>query len=426
MKSPIRRLAEKVGAAKERHIERHRPTGFDFALADRIDLLNPEAWDQAVDGSSLFLSRPFLQMLENHAPTNVEPRYALISRNNTPVAAVVAQSVEVQGAKLVQEGANSQGLAKKEQERSKIRSALMATARKAGRRIEERVLVCGNLLSWGRHGVAFAADTEPETLWPAIAEALYRIRRSDKLLGDASIVLLKDFTEQDKPGINALRRFSYRPAETDPDMVLELNPKWRQLDDYLGSLDSKYRNSFKQVFRKLGEKDIQLEEVQDLHPLAPRLHELYCSVQSNAAVRPVTVPSSFLPALAQLTSPNFRCTLARRGNEVLGFVTTLKDGATAIGYHIGFDRDEAQTGTPLYLGLLQSTVRHAIELRCQSLSLGRTALEPKARLGAQPVPLHFWARHKNPAVNLLLRRLLGHIPHDEAPERNPFKKSEAQ
>jgi hypothetical protein len=53
--------------------------------------------------------------------------------------------------------------------------------------------------------------------------------------------------------------------------------------------------------------------------------------------------------------------------------------------------------------------------------LGRTALEPKARLGARPVATGVWLRHAHPLMNSLVGRTLGAVPHREAPERNPFK-----
>jgi len=73
------------------------------------------------------------------------------------------------------------------------------------------------------------------------------------------------------------------------------------------------------------------------------------------------------------------------------------------------------------LRLLHATIDDAIAWRCARLSLGRTALEPKAGLGAMPEPMTVWLRHRVPAVNWLLRGLLGAVPHAEAPERNPFK-----
>jgi len=88
---------------------------------------------------------------------------------------------------------------------------------------------------------------------------------------------------------------------------------------------------------------------------------------------------------------------------------------------IGFDRAAAAEGLPIYLRLLHATVGDAIAWRCQRLSLGRTALEPKAALGAKPEPMSVWLRHRVPALNWMLRGMLSAVPHDEAPARNPFK-----
>jgi len=114
-----------------------------------------------------------------------------------------------------------------------------------------------------------------------------------------------------------------------------------------------------------------------------------------------------------------RTTVVRRGEHLVGFVNTLRDGDTAIGYQIGFDRSAAAEA-PIYLRLLQATIESALQFGCRRLSLGRTALEPKARLGAQPQPIELWLRHRIPALNMLVKGLVGHVHHDEAPDRNPF------
>jgi len=72
---------------------------------------------------------------------------------------------------------------------------------------------------------------------------------------------------------------------------------------------------------------------------------------------------------------------------------------------------------------LHAVIDEAIRLGCRRISFGRTALEPKAGLGAKPQPLWLWARHRVPAMNMLIRRLLRVVPHGEAPDRNPFKSS---
>jgi len=134
----------------------------------------------------------------------------------------------------------------------------------------------------------------------------------------------------------------------------------------------------------------------------------------------VTLPDVYFPALARFGGDRVRYAAVRRGDELLGFLVTLKDGATAIAYHIGFDRQAAE-GLPIYLRLLHAGIADAIDMGCSRISFGRTALEPKARLGARPDPMSVWVRHRQPVLNALIRDLLGGVHHDEAPERNPFK-----
>src|SRR5205085_813710 len=141
--------------------------------------------------------------------------------------------------------------------------------------------------------------------------------------------------------------------------------------------------------------------------------------------RLITLPESYFAGLESALGSDFACTVVRRGDDILGFVTALRDGETAIGYYIGFDRDAAADGLPIYLRLLHSTIGDAIRWKCKRLSLGRTALEPKAALGAKPEAMSVYLRHRFPLMNWLLRGVMGAVPHAEAPERSPFKAAAA-
>jgi Acetyltransferase (GNAT) domain len=110
------------------------------------------------------------------------------------------------------------------------------------------------------------------------------------------------------------------------------------------------------------------------------------------------------------------------GDMLLGFICTLDDGAQALAYHIGFDRAAAKDH-PLYLRLLHASIDDAIAIGARELSLGRTALEPKSRLGAKPQPTAIWVRHRQPMMNRLVQPLLGLAHPDEAPEVQPFKQN---
>jgi hypothetical protein len=140
--NPLRRLASSLHDLRERHRDRHRPTGFGFAFADRVDFLDPERWD-AMAGGTLFLRRALLRVIEADGPPNVHPRYAMIFRDDKPVAILAAQVVAVTGDRL-----NREGPAVKAGRSSPLLKRVLApAARVATSNVRERILVAGNSLS---------------------------------------------------------------------------------------------------------------------------------------------------------------------------------------------------------------------------------------------------------------------------------------
>ena len=398
---PLTKLVTKARDLREHHRERNRPSGFAFSLADSIDYVNQTHWSKVTPPDSLFFSPRYLRVLEDAGPDNLRQCYALIFREKEPVAAIAAQSVSVSLGRL----------------RKKSSTNIPIDDH------EEKMLVCGNLLSWGMHGISFAPNVDHVPLWPAVAEAIYRLRRVNKLFGDTAFVMVKDIPDAYAASATALSRFSYRELETEPNMVLDIPEKWKSYDDYLASLTSKYRKQAKQIEKDVIEAGCTVTEIKgdEVARYATQLHELYLQTHHNARLRLVTLPVSFLPTLAERLGDDMRFTVLKKGETLLGFVTTVKDGETAVGYYIGFDR-KANADIPIYFRLLQAVIGHAIALGCKRLSLGRTALEPKARLGARPDPMRVWIRHRLPMLNLIVRGLLHTIDdHEEAPERNPFK-----
>jgi hypothetical protein len=396
----LKKLSAKLRGAREAHAARHTKSGYQFCIADSIHFL-PSAWDEVAAHGSFFLSRAYLAALEAHPPSTVTPRYALIFAAGKPVCAMAAQLLDISGSQFVKA--------------TKAKSKRAAAAGK----LRERMLVCGNVLSWGFHGLAFAPDADEASIYGAVAEAIYRLRRAERLGGQVDYAMIKDLTPPRQGPAGALARYSYEAHETEPNMVLQLSPDWRTFDDYLASMNSKYRGATRKIVRSVEEAGFSVERVA-IEPWAERVHDLYLAVHGKATVRLATAAPGYLPALARAAGAGFRLTAIHKDGQLAGFVTSVVDGDTTVGYYIGFDY-ELNESTPLYFRLLLATVEDAIHFRSKRLSLGRTALEPKAKLGATPEPMTVWVRHRVPLVNAVVRRVLRGLQHAEAPERSPFK-----
>jgi hypothetical protein len=387
---------------KSRHAARRQTSGLHLALADRIDALNPAHWD-ALAAQTVFLSRDYLRVLEAHGPQNIQPRYAMAFLDGAPVAIMLFQRVRVKGDRLAKPG-----------------SKRLIDKPLAG--LQEHMLVCGNLLVWGARAVAFAPNVDPAQLWHGVGEAMYRLRRADKLLGESDVVMVKDFAADQPHTRDTLRLLGYRSVDTEPDMVLSLKPAWKKYDDYLASLTSGYRSNAKKLVKDCTAAGLTLRTIgtAEMQARAHELHALYEQVHMGQGLRLATLSPSYLGAMAQALGARFVCRVAEREGRWLGFVTSISDGPTALGYYIGYDR-AANAEAPIYLSLLQSTVEDAIAFGASRLSLGRTALEPKAKMGCKPEPLACAVRHRVSALNWIVSALTRTASHDEPPERSPFK-----
>lgn len=397
------KLAEKLTQALDKRRRLRSRGSLHIAIADRFSHLNVESWRAVTAGQSFFHSAEYQRGFERFSPANIEPRYALICDRDEPLATLCMQIARVD---LRQVGDNS--LSGKFEE---LRS-----------RVQQRVLVCGNLLAYGLHGVCFREGVDRSLVWPIVTEVLYRVRRAEKLAGHTDLVLIKDMDETALAESRVLADLSYGAVPTEPNMVLTVNPGWRSHEGYLKSLTSKYRSDIKnRIFKKFDEAGCRIERLENVGAHAGELHSLYLQVQGNATLRPFTLPESYWPGLAETAGENVVIHVARQDDRIIGFILTLKDGDTAFAYHIGFDRPTAERGVPIYLRLLHESLAQAIAFDCRRVSFGRTALEPKSRMGCAPQPTYIWARHRHPVLNQFVQPFLKLIEPVEAPQFTPFK-----
>jgi hypothetical protein len=147
-------------------------------------------------------------------------------------------------------------------------------------------------------------------------------------------------------------------------------------------------------------------------------------VHDRKKLRLATIREEWIPALARHYQSDFRTVVARpkEGGKILGFVTLIRDGENAFGYYIGFDKSAAARSLPLYVSLIYAGVEQAIDMRASRFVMGRTALGPKAQIGAKAQATYGYLRHRSFALNLAIPSILAVLPAPEkAPDRHPFK-----
>jgi len=394
------KLVNQIQDKVKRHQERRVSTGLHFVIADSIRYIPQQAWKKIVEHQSLFMSLEYLNTIEAHSPENSQQRYAMAFEQGKPVVAVVCQVAQINGGNFYKPANKLQTL--------------------VAEKYQERILVCGNLVSSGLHGVAFDPELDEDRVWRIVAEMLYKIRRGEQLGGTIDFVMLKDLKGGQINRSSMLERYSYRKIQTDPDMVLQLDETIQCFDDYLASLTSKYRSRCKKIITSVEAAGYRCEKLPVDPIMDKRLHQLYLQVENKSQVRLATLPQGYFYALSQILGDKFCCYGIKTDAHLAGFISIVKDGDSAVAYYVGVDY-QVNKEVPVYFRLLQLVIESAIEMGCQRISFGRTASEPKANLGAKPVDSYVWVRHRVPLVNFVIRKLFRSVPYEEAPERTVIR-----
>ena len=368
-----------------------------------------DRWERVTRNAPLFMTAPFLRAIEESLPDTLEPRYAVLSEREEPVAVLVGQILTLRADRLPPASAD--------QSRPRIIQSVVS-------RLQAKVFLWGNFIGWGYSGLAFAPGVDEEALWPRVADAIDRAPQADAGIGSAGMQLVMDISAAEAAGARHLEKHRFRPLSAEPDMILALDSGWKTFDDYRAALKSKYRKASVEMDEQLSKAGCVIEKLADVEGHADELIDLHLQVHEQSVNRFVTLKREYLPALARRLGDRFICTVVRRQSRILGFVTTLIDGDTALAYVVGHDVEENR-GLPIYLRLLQTAIEDGILHGCKRVTYGRTALEPKARLGAVAVPLTVYGRHKSPIIGPLVTPFLQQMaPTQGPPQRSPFRERE--
>ena len=109
---------------------------------------------------------------------------------------------------------------------------------------------------------------------------------------------------------------------------------------------------------------------------------------------------------------------------MVGFTTSIRWGDSLEGHYLGLDY-EHNVGHAIYQNILYDDVQEAFERGCREVNLGRTALEIKSGIGAEPRPVSCFIRHRNPASNAVVKPLFGFVKPTKWTQRRPFGAPEA-
>ncbi len=377
------------------------------------------AWAEVSPSDNLFLQYDYLAIVEKHPPAGIHFRYALVLQCGKPVGLVYTQIVYFNGAESIRYhrqmetarcffhtfGQNLKGL--------------------VARQVGFNTLVCGNLMLSGEHGFAFSDPSLNSSF--IVEKVLHAIRADlDNSGTTISVTLLKDFHKQAEMLRGGLQKKGYHDFRILPSMVMHLEPSWTSYADYLQALSSKYRVRANKA-RKLLDAKVQRRvlSVDEIRAAKDKIFDLYQQVVDDSGFNVITIHPEYFPALAERLGDRVQITGYYLESELIGFMSAIANTNGELEAHfLGYDRTQ-NPPYKLYLNMLLDLVDAGIATRSKTVVFSRTAEEIKSSVGAVPVELLCFIKHRSNFSNRFIKPLLDYLtPSEEIILRHPYRMPE--
>jgi hypothetical protein len=383
-----------------------------------IDAAGP-VWSEMVATGNVFCSRNISVFWRPILPRGMAFRYALVREGEKPIAAVYTQILYFNGGESIRYHRQGPPARCFFQTFGQHIKGLVA------RQVGFSTLICGNLLLSGAHGYALPSPRADEQV--LIEGALQAIRQElDREGIPVSVTLVKDFEPGCGPSPVSMRRMRYHDFQITPSLIMPLDPEWRTFGDYLGALSSKYRVRAKKA-RQLLDKHLtrRTMEADEVLARASELYQLYLRVVDDSGFNIITLHPGYFPALKDAIGEKAHIQGYFRDGELIGFLSAVRNGNGELEAHFLGYLEDWNPVCKLYLNMLLDLVDLGIRQGCRRVIFARTADEIKSSVGARPVDLTCYIRHRSPFSNKFIGPLLDYLsPREEPVLRHPFRNAD--
>ena len=366
----------------------------------------PNSWDE-VAHENAFLQTHYLKVLEESAPTNMQCFYIGIFEKSEIIGVALAQYLNLN--KLESFGERDKCF------KTYIRNFVF-------RNFGSHALFLGNNMITGQNSYVFNKKIDLKSIGELLTECANEITLHFKRLNiKIHIVSFKDFYQNSAAELKKSSFSSMYEFNTQPNMVFELRSQWKTNEDYVSALSKKYRDQYKRAHKKFEGIETRELSLDDIISQENRIYELYHHVAKNAPFNTFFLAKNHFSSFKKQCGNGFIFVGYFLNTVLVGFHTLLLNGTTLETYFLGYD-EQVQKEKMLYLNMLYNMTKFGIENQFKEIIFGRTALEIKSSIGAEPVMMSGFIYHNNKLIDKYFDKIFPRLePTLVWQQRHPFK-----
>lgn len=356
--------------------------------------INPE--------ENTYFTKPFLQSFEFSNP-NITFKYIVVKNGDQTVALATIQIIKV-GIDVILKNIKLSSWIKRPLYYFFCNDHL-------------NVMFCGNIFLSGEHGIIISDKEDKIKIIRSIGSEIIKLSKQTKPL---HATFIKDFMEESRSLTDHFQELGFTPMRVEPNLIITLDSKWNTFEHYKESLKSKYRIKVNKADSTSKSLEARLFSESDFATYKDQLQQLYQNTIDNANFNAQVLNLDTYVKLRATYHEDFIVKAYFYKNELVGFLSALVNNHHLDAHFIGLDYELNKTHA-IYPRILNDYIRLGIENKVKYINLGRTASEIKTTVGAVPVELTCYLRHKRPFINFVFKLLVNKIHLKDFKQHEPFK-----
>lgn len=362
----------------------------------------PNNWNEVIGQHNIMLSKEYFVTLQTSCPENMRCFYVGFFEDEKLIGGALFQYLNFIEHKTFQKD-----------------EAFCNVKNFVAKQFSKNVMILGNNMLTGQNGFYF--DAEKITIDQVISlldEAVQEMQRQE---GNTSLIIYKDYQESFVKYFQGKDHQSFYKFSVQPNMILRLKENWLTFEDYLNAFSTKYRTRAKSAKKKITGIEKFEMNLQDIKVHQKEINLLYQNVAENAPFNTFFLTENHFESMKESLEDNFKVFGYYLNEKLIGFYTLILNNKDIDTYFLGYDK-ELQKEKQIYLNMLLDMVEFGINEKLNRIIFGRTALEIKSTIGAQPIEIFGLIKHNNLLINQFMERIFTSLnPAVEWIQRNPFK-----
>lgn len=362
----------------------------------------PNNWNEVIGQHNIMLSKEYFVTLQTSCPENMRCFYVGFFNDDQLIGGALLQYLNFIEHKTFQKD-----------------EAFCNVKNFVAKKFSKNVMILGNNMLTGQNGFYFdASKITINQVIPLLDEAVQEMQRQE---GKTSLIIYKDYQESFIKYFQGKSHQSFYKFSVQPNMILRLKENWLTFEDYLNAFSTKYRTRAKSAKKKITGIEKSEMNLQEIKIHQKEMNVLYQNVAENAPFNTFFLTENHFDSMKESLTENFKIFGYYLNEKLIGFYTLILNNKDIDTYFLGYDK-ELQKEKQIYLNMLLDMVEFGINEKFNRIIFGRTALEIKSTIGAQPIEIFGLIKHNNLLINRFIEKIFKSLnPAVEWIQRKPFK-----